>query len=54
VDSNYNRVTITIEKDVVKSLREIQARLIRNTTEHMSFSQVINIVLKEGLKRKNY
>ncbi|NND85951.1 MAG: hypothetical protein HKM23_01215, partial [Nitrosopumilus sp.] len=50
--SNYSRVTITLDKDMSKSLRAIQAKLIQNTNESISFSQVVNLVLEEGVKVK--
>ncbi len=45
-------VTITLNLDVSKNLREIQSNLIKNSTENVSFSQVVNLVLKEGIKVK--
>ncbi|MBT8172878.1 MAG: hypothetical protein HKP26_02300 [Nitrosopumilus sp.] len=50
--SNYTRVTITLDKDMSKSLRAIQSKLIQNTNESISFSQVVNLVLEEGVKVK--
>ena len=45
-------VTIKMDQDVSNSLREIQSNLIKNSTENVSFSQVVNLVLKEGIKIK--
>ncbi len=50
--SNYARVTITLDKYMSKSLRTIQSKLIQNTNESISFSQVVNLVLEEGIKGK--
>lgn len=50
--SNYSRVTITLDKEMAKNLREIQSKLIKNTNEGISFSQVVNLVLEEGVKVK--
>ncbi|AJW71517.1 hypothetical protein [Nitrosopumilus adriaticus] len=50
--SNYSRVTITLDKEMTKNLREIQSKLIKNTNEGISFSQVVNLVLEEGVKVK--
>jgi len=41
-----------MDQDVSNSLREIQSNLIKNSTESVSFSQVANLVLKEGIKTK--
>ena len=45
-------VTIKMDQDISNSLREIQSNLIKNATENVSFSQVVNLVLKEGIKIK--
>ena len=45
-------VSIRMDQDVSNSLREIQSNLIKNSTESVSFSQVANLVLKEGIKVK--
>jgi hypothetical protein len=52
--SNYDRVTISMNQDVSKNLRTIQSNLIRNTNENISFSQVVNLILEEGIKIKNW
>lgn len=46
------RVTIMLEDDLVKKLHEIQAKQIRETNEAVSFSQVLNVVVEQGLKKK--
>ncbi|QLH04812.1 hypothetical protein C5F49_05400 [Nitrosopumilus oxyclinae] len=51
-DSNFVRVTVSMDGDISKSLRAIQSSLILNTNESISFSQVVNLVLGEGIKVK--
>ncbi len=46
------RITIMINEDLVKKLREIQAKQIRETQETVSFSKVLNEFLEIGLKKK--
>ncbi|QLH04268.1 hypothetical protein C5F49_02265 [Nitrosopumilus oxyclinae] len=52
--TNLKSVTVTIkmDQDVSNGLRKIQSDLIRNATENISFSYVVNLVLKEGIKNK--
>ena len=50
---NSIRVTMKMDQDVSDVLREIQSNLIRNSIENVTFSQVANLVLKEGIKSKN-
>jgi len=47
------RLTIILDENVHKKLREYQARMIKNKEEAVSFSRVINEVLQRGLKAKN-
>jgi hypothetical protein len=44
------RVTIVIEDDLVKMLHDIQAKLIKESKAHVSFSGVLNDTLRTGLK----
>ena len=44
------RVTIVLDNDVVKKLRIIQSKKISKSTEHVSFSRVINEELRKVLK----
>jgi len=46
------RVTIMLDDDLVKKLRELQSKQIKETTKSVSFSQVINQSLEAGLKKK--
>ncbi len=44
------RVTIMIDDDLDKKLRSIQAKAIQSTTISVSFSKVINEILRKQLK----
>ena len=44
------KVTIVLDDDLVKKLREKQAKLIKESTKSVSFSKVLNDVLRENLK----
>lgn len=43
------RITVVLDDEVLKKLRNIQAKQIKDTTESVSFSEVINEVLKKNL-----
>jgi len=45
----YRRVTIMLDENLEKKLRKIQAKLIKNSKKSMSFSQVVNDILRIGL-----
>ena len=45
-----NRVTIMIDIDLDKKLRMRQAKMIMTTTNSVSFSAVLNDVLRKALK----
>ena len=44
------RITVMIDDDLVKKLHEIQAKQIKESKASVSFSNVINEVLRKGLK----
>ena len=44
------RITVMIEDEVIEKLRILQAKQIKERTSAVSFSQVINEVLKKNLK----
>jgi len=44
-----NRVTIMIDIDLDKKLRNKQAKMIQNTSASVSFSRVLNEVLRKAL-----
>jgi hypothetical protein len=45
------RKTIMIDEDNDKEIRQIQAKLIEKTTSVISYSNVLNEVLRKGLKK---
>lgn len=45
------RVTIMLDEDLIKKLHEIQAKQIKETSESVSFSAVLNTMLDKGLKK---
>jgi len=47
------RITIMLDDDLDKKLRQIQAKEIQNTISSVSFSVVLNQELRKGLKNKN-
>ncbi|MBN4046051.1 hypothetical protein JYT57_00030 [Nitrosarchaeum koreense] len=44
------RVTIVLNDDLIKKLRDKQSKLIKESKNSVSFSRVINEVLRKGLK----
>ncbi len=44
-----NRITIAIDTEIEKELRTMQAELIKKTNKSVSFSKVLNDILKKGL-----
>jgi predicted transcriptional regulator len=44
------RITIMLEDDLAKKLYEILAKQIRESKKSVSFSRVLNEVLRKGLK----
>ena len=44
------RITIMLDDDLAKKLRERQAKLIKDSIKSVSFSRVLNDVLRKGLK----
>ena len=44
------RITITIQNDIHRKLRFVQADLLRNTNATVSMSSVFDTVLRKGLK----
>lgn len=45
------RITIMLDDDLVKKLHEIQAKKIKESSESVSFSAVLNTALEKGLKK---
>jgi hypothetical protein len=50
MDKNHTRISIVIERNLIDKLRTIQADMINKSKENVSFSFVVNRVLKEGLE----
>ena len=48
----YNKITVNLSSDIYESLRAIQSDLIKNTHETIFFSEVVSLVLEEGIKIK--
>lgn len=46
------RVTISIEPDIRVQIKELQADFISLSSKSISFSKVLNQVLREGLAKK--
>ena len=44
------RITITINDDIESSLRKFQADELTRTNRPVSFSRILNQILKEGIK----
>jgi len=44
------RITIVLDEDLVKKLREKQAKLIKESTNSVSFSRVVNETLRVGIQ----
>ena len=45
------RVTIMLDSDLDKKMRLMQAKMIQTTVSSVSFSNVLNTVLRESLKK---
>jgi hypothetical protein len=45
------RVTIMLDNDLDKKMRLMQAKMIQSTTSSVSFSNVLNTVLRDSLKK---
>ena len=44
------RVTVMLDDDLFKKLHEIQAKQINQSTKSVSFSHILNKVIRKGLK----
>jgi len=45
------RITIMLDDDLQKKLRERQAKLIKQSKKSVSFSKVVNLTLSEAVKK---
>ena len=48
------RITAVLDDDLVKKLHEIQAKLVQKTQKSVSFSRVLNDLVRKGLKPKSW
>jgi len=44
------RITVVLDDELVKKLRNLQAKMINKSSKSVSFSRVINEVLRKALK----
>ncbi|MEC4848516.1 MAG: hypothetical protein RI100_04935 [Nitrosarchaeum sp.] len=44
------RITIMLNSDIAKKLRNLQAKKLRDSASSVSFSRIINEILEKGLK----
>jgi len=44
------RITIVLDDNIIKKLREKQAKLIKESTKSVSFTSVVNETLRKGIK----
>ncbi len=45
------RRTVILDENTLKKLHDIQAKLVKQSTNSVSFSRVFNDVLRNGLKK---
>ena len=45
------RITVVLSDDVIKKLRERQAKLIKASSKSVSFSRVVNEALRKSVKQ---
>ncbi|MFB5606492.1 MAG: hypothetical protein ACE5RI_01180 [Candidatus Nitrosomaritimum yanchengensis] len=45
------RITIMVDDDLDKKLRQLQAKLIQETSSSVSYSQVINEIVRKSIKK---
>lgn len=46
------RITVVVDAENYKKLRNIQSKMIKTSPKSISFSRVLNLALSEGLKNK--
>lgn len=46
-----DRITMLLDSDLAKQLRQIQAKMITVSGKSVSFSHVLNLAVKEGLPK---
>ena len=47
---NGMRITIILDNENIRSLRDLQSKIILDNAKNVSFSRVINRIIKIGLK----
>ena len=47
------RICITIDREIYKKTRDIQAEQIRKTQKNVSFSKTLEGLVKDGLEKNN-
>jgi len=47
------RITVSLDENLESKIREIQVKMMTDTNRSVSFSRVLNNILKEGLKNGN-
>jgi len=52
MSEKINRLSIMMDRELEDKLREMQANMIKKTKRNVSFSYVVNLILKKGLKFK--
>ncbi len=45
------RITVILDDDIVVKLRTLQAKMVKETNSTVSFSKVVNYILKKQLKK---
>lgn len=45
------RITIMLDDDLVAKLRKLQSEMIKNSENSVSFSRVLNQVVREAMKK---
>ena len=47
------RVTVLIDDEIMTKIRNLQSKMIKESSKSVSFSRVINRVLEDGLRKKS-
>lgn len=49
---SIKRITISIDEELMRQVKDLQAHLIKTTDKSVSFSSVLSDLVKESLKEK--
>ncbi|MDG7050746.1 MAG: hypothetical protein JRZ94_06050 [Nitrososphaerota archaeon] len=52
MDKTQARISVVVEKELVEKLRTIQAEMISQSKDNVSFSFVVSQILRGGLESK--